>query len=50
MKKVEADTKLGYNSDVAFADPPPEFFDITDCTRYKQQDPDEERDLNQGQQ
>ena len=49
MKKVEGDASLGYNSDVTFPDPPEEFYRLTDCTRYKQQDPEEERTLNQGQ-
>lgn len=50
MKKVEEDQALGYNSDVQFPEPPTEFYDLTDCSRYKQQDPEEERDMTQGQQ
>jgi len=49
MKKVEASAAIGYNSDVAFVDPPQDFYRLTDCSRYKQQDPEEERDLIQGQ-
>ena len=50
MKKVEENQALGYNSDVQFPEPPTEFYDLTDCSRYKQQDPEEERDMTQGQQ
>lgn len=49
MKAIEADTDINFDTDAKFADPPPGFSDLADCSRYKQKDPEEERDnrLNQ---
>ena len=43
MKKLEADPDIKFDSDVSFSDPPPGFQALADCSRYKQQDPEEER-------
>ena len=44
MKKVEADSTIAFNTDVSFSRPPLGYNDLTDCSRYKQQDPEEERE------
>ena len=44
MKKIEADPDIKFNSDVSFSDPPTGFQELADCSRYKQQDPEEERE------
>ena len=44
MKKVEEDEDIAFNTEVAFPSPPPGYKELTDCSRYKQQDPDEERE------
>jgi len=45
MKRIEADSDIGFDTDVSFSDPPPGFGDLSDCSRYKQIDPQEERDV-----
>jgi len=50
MKKIEADPDIKFNTDVSFSDPPPGFQALADCSRYKQQDPEEEREIQRGQQ
>ena len=50
MKKIEADPDIKFNSDVSFSDPPPGFQELADCSRYKQQDPEEEREIRLDQQ
>ena len=49
MKRLEADSDIAYNSDVSFPEPPAGFQELADCSRYKQQDPEEERDLRMDQ-
>lgn len=44
MKAIEADTDINFNTDAKFASPPPGFRDLADCSRYKQKDPEKERD------
>ena len=50
MKKLEADPDIKFDSDVSFSDPPPGFQALADCSRYKQQDPEEERETRFDQQ
>lgn len=50
MKKIEADPDIKFKSDVSFPDPPPGFEELADCSRYKQQDPEEEREIRLDQQ
>ena len=47
MQKIEADPDIQFDTDVSFPKPPPGYSDLTDCTRYKQEDPDEERENRQ---
>ncbi len=44
MKKIEEDPGLKFDTDVLFPAPPPGYGDLVDCSRYKQQDPEEERE------
>ena len=44
MKKVEEDEEIKFNTELKFITSPPGFTALTDCSRYKNQDPDEERD------
>ncbi len=50
MKRIEADPDINFNSDVSFPEPPPGFQELADCSRYKQQDPEEEREIRLDQQ
>lgn len=43
MRKLEADSTAVFNTDASFADPPPGFYDIIDCAKFKSVDPDEEQ-------
>ena len=47
MKKVEEDPDIQFDTDVSFPKSPPGYSELTDCTRYKQQDPEEERENRQ---
>lgn len=43
MQKVESSKEIGFDVKASFPKPPPGFNDLVDCTRYKQNDPEEER-------
>lgn len=43
MRMLEADTTAAYNSGAKFVNPPPGFFSLIDCDKYKTIDPEEER-------
>ncbi len=43
MRAIENDEECDHNSDREFAVPPPEFFSLIDCAKYKQIEPEDER-------
>ncbi len=43
MQAVEGDEEIAFDTDIQFPEPPPGYQNLVDCTRYKQEDPDEER-------
>jgi len=43
MRAIENDEECDHNSDKEFGVPPPEFFALIDCDKYKQIEPEEER-------
>jgi penicillin-binding protein 1A len=47
MRKLEADTTAVFNTEAEFALPPPGFFSLIDCEKYKSLDAEEEQNLIQ---
>ena len=43
LRALESDPECDYNPDARFEKPPPEFFALIDCEKYKQIKPEEER-------
>lgn len=45
MRRLESDSTAVYNAEASFPDPPPGFFDLIDCAKFKSVDPEEEQNL-----